>query len=80
MRELVELGKSDMELWEAGCDVLQIDEPAMTRYHEKVAAYGARALDRCLEGIHVPTIVHLCYGYPGGGGSTNMNTPTCLRS
>ena len=51
----------------AGCAVLQIDEPAMTRYHDKVAAYGARALDRCLDGIAVPTVVHLCYGYPGGG-------------
>jgi 5-methyltetrahydropteroyltriglutamate--homocysteine methyltransferase len=57
-----------LELQAAGCDVLQIDEPAMTRYHEKVATYGARALDRCLEGLRVPTIVHLCYGYPGGGG------------
>jgi len=55
-----------LDLEAAGCDVLQIDEPAMTRYHEKVAAFGARALDRCLEGIRVPTIVHLCYGYPGG--------------
>ena len=54
------------DLQAAGCDVLQIDEPAMTRYHEKVFAYGADALDRCLEGIHTPTIVHLCYGYPGG--------------
>ena len=54
------------ELQAAGCDVVQIDEPAMTRYHEKVAAYGARALDRCVEGITIPTIVHLCYGYPGG--------------
>ncbi len=57
-----------LALQAAGCDVLQIDEPAMTRYHEKVAAYGARALDRCLEGVTVPTIVHLCYGYPGHGG------------
>jgi 5-methyltetrahydropteroyltriglutamate--homocysteine methyltransferase len=57
-----------LDLQAAGCDVLQIDEPAMTRYHEKVADYGARALDRCLEGIHAPTIVHLCYGYPGVGG------------
>ncbi|MFQ5858962.1 MAG: 5-methyltetrahydropteroyltriglutamate--homocysteine methyltransferase [Anaerolineae bacterium] len=57
-----------LDLQAAGCDVLQIDEPAMTRYHEKVAAYGARALDRCLEGIDAPTIVHLCYGYPGVGG------------
>ncbi|MGA8616846.1 MAG: cobalamin-independent methionine synthase II family protein [Xanthobacteraceae bacterium] len=55
------------DLQAAGCAVLQIDEPAMTRYHDKVRAHGAKALDRCLEGINVPTIVHLCYGYPGGG-------------
>ncbi len=55
-----------LDLQNAGCDVVQIDEPAMTRYHEKVAAYGARALDRLLEGVTVPSIVHLCYGYPGG--------------
>lgn len=56
-----------LDLQAAGCDVIQIDEPAMTRFHEKVAAYGARALDRCLEGVAVPTVVHLCYGYPGTG-------------
>jgi 5-methyltetrahydropteroyltriglutamate--homocysteine methyltransferase len=61
-----------LDLQAAGCDVLQIDEPAMTRYHEKVGMYGARALDRCLEGIHVPTIVHLCYGYPGGAGNQHQ--------
>jgi 5-methyltetrahydropteroyltriglutamate--homocysteine methyltransferase len=55
-----------LDLQAAGCDVLQLDEPAMTRYHDKVDAYGARALDRCLEGIKVPTFVHLCFGYPGG--------------
>ena len=54
------------DLQAAGCDVLEIDEPAMTRYHEKVFAYGAKALDRCLDGIHIPAVVHLCYGYPGG--------------
>lgn len=53
-----------LALQAAGCDVVQIDEPAMTLYHDKAAAYGARALDRCLEGVTVPTIVHLCYGYP----------------
>ena len=56
-----------LALQAAGCDVVQIDEPAMTRYHEKVAAFGARALDRCLEGVTIPTIVHLCYGYPRPG-------------
>ena len=56
-----------LDLQAAGCEVIQIDEPAMTRFHEKVAAYGAQALDRCLDGVTVPTIVHLCYGYPGTG-------------
>jgi len=61
------LNEEMLALQAAGCEVAQIDEPAMTRYHEKAAAYGARALDRCLEGITMPVIVHLCYGYPGGG-------------
>ena len=61
------LNEELLALQAAGCDVAQIDEPAMTRYHEKAAAYGVRALDRCLEGVTIPTIVHLCYGYPGGG-------------
>ena len=55
-----------LDLQAAGCDMFQLDEPAMTRYHEKVFDYGAGALDRCLEGVTVPTLVHLCYGYPGG--------------
>ncbi len=62
------LNEELLDLQAAGCDVLELDEPAMTRYHEKVFAYGAKALDRCLEGIHIPTVVHLCYGYPGGAG------------
>ncbi|MSQ27235.1 MAG: hypothetical protein EXR51_03730 [Dehalococcoidia bacterium] len=56
-----------LDLQAAGCDVLQIDEPAMTRYHEKTAEFAARALDRCLEGVTAPTFVHLCYGYPRPG-------------
>ena len=61
------LNQELLEIQAAGCDVIQIDEPAMTRYHDKLGDYGTRALDRCLEGITVPTLVHLCYGYPGTG-------------
>ena len=46
----------------------------MTRYHEKVFDYGAAALDRCLEGVTVPVIVHLCYGYPGGASLQHQYT------
>jgi 5-methyltetrahydropteroyltriglutamate--homocysteine methyltransferase len=63
-----------LDLQAAGCDMFQLDEPAMTRYHDKVMAYGARALDRCLEGVTVPTLVHLCYGYPGGAGMQHHYT------
>jgi 5-methyltetrahydropteroyltriglutamate--homocysteine methyltransferase len=56
-----------LDLQAAGCAIVQIDEPAMTRYHEKTAEYGAEALDRCLEGVTVPSIIHLCYGYAGSG-------------
>ena len=60
------LNEELLALQAAGADALQIDEPAMTRWPEKVADHGAAALDRCLEGITVPTFVHLCYGYQGG--------------
>ncbi len=63
----IALNQELLEIQAAGCDVIQIDEPAMTRYHDKLRDYGARALDRCLEGITVPTLVHLCYGYLGLG-------------
>ena len=70
-----------LDLQAAGADMLQIDEPAMTRYHEKVFAFGAKALDRCLEGIVIPTIVHLCFGYPGGMTLQHQHTyPDLLRS
>jgi 5-methyltetrahydropteroyltriglutamate--homocysteine methyltransferase len=63
----IALNQELLEIQAAGCDVIQIDEPAMTRYHDKLRDYGAKALDRCLEGITVPTLVHLCCGYPGLG-------------
>lgn len=56
-----------LELEAAGCNVVQIDEPAMTRLPDKVARYGLRALARCVQGLRIPTLVHLCYGYPGAG-------------
>ena len=64
----VALNEELLDLQAAGADALQVDEPAMTRYHDKTAAFAAEALDRCLEGVTVPTFVHLCYGYPGAAG------------
>lgn len=51
----------------AGCDFVQIDEPAFTRYPAAVREWGIAALDRCVEGIEARTTVHVCYGYPIDG-------------
>ena len=50
-------------LAEAGCDMVQLDEPAVTRLPEKLAAWGVDAIDRAFEGVGATRCVHACYGY-----------------
>ena len=47
----------------AGCRIIQLDEPAVTRLPEKLHAWGVEALDRAFAGIDAVTCVHVCYGY-----------------
>ena len=52
----------------AGCDIIQIDEPAFARYPQKVLDYGLGSLEACFEGITTVTrAVHICRGYPIDG-------------
>src|SRR5688572_17032897 len=51
------------ELESAGADVIQLDEPWLRNDPEGAKRYAVRAINRALEGITVPTIVHLCFGY-----------------
>src|SRR6266567_1226799 len=51
------------DLFAAGADIVQIDEPYMQARPEKARQYGLRALNRALEGITGTTIVHICFGY-----------------
>ena len=50
-----------------GPAVIQFDEPAFSRYPDKVTRWGIEALERCLEGIRTTTAVHICYSYPMPG-------------
>ena len=50
-------------LSEAGCDMVQLDEPAVTRLPEKLHAWGVEAMDRALQGVRATSCVHVCYGY-----------------
>jgi 5-methyltetrahydropteroyltriglutamate--homocysteine methyltransferase len=51
------------DLFAAGADIVQIDEPYMQARPEKARQYGLKALNRALDGIAGPTAVHLCFGY-----------------
>jgi len=51
------------DLFAAGADIVQIDEPYMQARPEKARRYGLAALNRALEGITGTTAVHICFGY-----------------
>src|SRR5688572_16345137 len=51
------------ELQGAGADVIQLDEPWLRNDPEAAKRYAVPAINRALEGIRVPTVVHLCFGY-----------------
>src|SRR5437773_4465598 len=51
------------DLFAAGADVVQIDEPYMQARPEKARKYGLKALNRALDGITGATAVHICFGY-----------------
>jgi 5-methyltetrahydropteroyltriglutamate--homocysteine methyltransferase len=51
------------DLFSAGADIVQIDEPWMQSRPEKARAYGLEALDRALDGVVGTTAVHICFGY-----------------
>jgi 5-methyltetrahydropteroyltriglutamate--homocysteine methyltransferase len=51
------------DLFAAGADVVQVDEPYLQARPEKAREYGLAALNRALEGITGTTAVHICFGY-----------------
>jgi len=51
------------ELKATGVDVVQLDEPWVRAAPNKATRYGVAAINRALDGISGPTIVHICLGY-----------------
>jgi 5-methyltetrahydropteroyltriglutamate--homocysteine methyltransferase len=51
------------DLFKAGIDVVQLDEPYMQARPEKAKQYAVKAINRALEGVTGVTAVHLCFGY-----------------
>jgi 5-methyltetrahydropteroyltriglutamate--homocysteine methyltransferase len=51
------------DLFTAGADVVQLDEPYMQARHAKANEYGIEVLNRAVEGVTGKTCVHICFGY-----------------
>jgi 5-methyltetrahydropteroyltriglutamate--homocysteine methyltransferase len=51
------------DLFAAGADVVQVDEPWMQQHPDKAKQYGVKVLDRALDGVAGTVAVHLCFGY-----------------
>lgn len=51
------------DLFAAGADIVQIDEPWMEAHPDKAREFGLAALARALEGVHGTTALHICFGY-----------------
>jgi 5-methyltetrahydropteroyltriglutamate--homocysteine methyltransferase len=51
------------DLFAAGADIVQIDDPYMQARPEKARQYGLAALNRALDGVTGTTAVHVCFGY-----------------
>ena len=51
------------DLFAAGADIVQIDEPWMQQHPADARRYGLKALDRALDGVTGTVAVHLCFGY-----------------
>jgi 5-methyltetrahydropteroyltriglutamate--homocysteine methyltransferase len=51
------------DLFAAGADVVQIDEPYMQARPDQAREYGLQVLERALDGVTGTTAVHICFGY-----------------
>ncbi len=51
------------DLFAAGANVVQIDEPYMQARPEKAREFGVAAINRALEGVTGTTALHICFGY-----------------
>lgn len=60
------LNEEACALTEAGCDIVQFDEPCFNIYLDEVEEWGIPALEEAVKGVRAKTAVHICYGYGVG--------------
>jgi 5-methyltetrahydropteroyltriglutamate--homocysteine methyltransferase len=58
------VGEEVRDLFAAGADIVQLDEPYLQACPDEARRYGVKAINRALEEASGTTAVHLCFGYP----------------
>jgi 5-methyltetrahydropteroyltriglutamate--homocysteine methyltransferase len=53
-----------LDLFAAGADVVQLDEPWMEARPEQARRYAVETVQRALDGVDGTTALHICFGYP----------------
>jgi 5-methyltetrahydropteroyltriglutamate--homocysteine methyltransferase len=51
------------DLFAAGADVVQIDEPWLQSRPEQAREFAVAAIDRAVAGVEGTTVLHTCFGY-----------------
>ena len=53
-----------LDLFAAGADIVQLDEPWMEARPEQARRYAVETVQRALDGVEGTTALHICFGYP----------------
>lgn len=65
-------------LFEAGADIVQLDEPYLQAKQDDAAAYGVQAVNKALEGVEGETALHVCFGYAAMVSDKSADGYSCL--
>jgi len=66
------------DLFAAGADIVQFDEPYLQARYDDAKDYGAKAINRALEGIKGTTALHVCFGYAAMVSDKSGDGYSCL--
>lgn len=66
------------DLFAAGADIVQFDEPYLQARFEEAQKYGIEAVNRAFEGVKGTTALHVCFGYAAMVSDKSADGYSCL--
>lgn len=66
------------DLFAAGADIVQFDEPYLQARYDEAKQYGVEAINRAIEGVKGTTALHVCFGYAAMVSDKNADGYSCL--